>query len=152
MGSRPLLYAVPIVSVLMLTAFAGCADYYSDGSNDGDGGEGDVSFYVKDAPADELKSVFVTFDEVRVHRAGAGDDGLQSVPDDDLSTVDDNDLSSVPDNGIDADGASWVTIVDSTQTIDLKQFQGDARAFLGGSSVEAGKYTQIRIMVTDAYG
>ncbi len=83
---------------------------------------------------------------MKVHRAGSddADETLQSVPDDDLSTV--------PDNDIDSNDASWVTIVDTTKTIDLKQFQGDARAFLGESPVEAGKYTQIRIYVTDSYG
>lgn len=139
--------AVPAISSLVfLAAFAGCADLDNSGDGD-DSGEGDVKFYVKDAPADELRAVFVTFNEVKVHRAGeddSTDEALQSVPDDDLSTV--------PDNDIDGDDSSWVTIVNTTKTIDLKQFQGDARAFLGESNVKAGKYTQIRIYVTDSYG
>ena len=43
-------------------------------------------------------------------------------------------------------------MVNSTQSVDLKAFQGDARKFLGGADVEAGKYTQIRIHVDRAYG
>ena len=172
MRSRPSVAVLTIPALLLVAAFAGCTSY---GNDDGQG-EGTVSFYVKDAPADELRSVFVTFDEVQVHRAGGGDDDdLQSVPDDDLSTVPDDDLSTVPDDDLSTvpdddlstvpdddlstvpdddigSDAGWITIVDTTKTIDLKQFQGDARAFLGESTIEAGKYTQIRIMVTEAYG
>lgn len=48
--------------------------------------------------------------------------------------------------------AGWFTIVNSTHTVDLKAFQGDARAFLGDADVPAGRYTQIRIYVDEAYG
>lgn len=172
MRSRPSASVLAVPLLLVAAAFAGCMSY----SNDDSPGEGTVSFYVKDAPADELRAVFVTFDAVQVHRAGSGDDdALQSVPDDDLSTVEDDDLSTVPDDDLSTvpdddlstvpdddlstvpdddigSDAGWITIVDTEKTIDLKQFQGDARAFLGESTIEAGKYTQIRIMVTEAWG
>lgn len=159
MEFRPTGSVLAISATLVVLVFSGCTGFGP--GNDDEGGEGSVAFYVTDAPADDFTSVYVTFDEVQVHRSGAGDDdGLSTVPDDDLSTVPDDDLSTVPGNGLstvpddtlDDDGAGWFTIVDSTQTIDLKQFQGDARAFLGDHAVDAGTYTQIRIEVSDVYG
>lgn len=146
-----------IPTLMILAALSGCMTYEGDGTGGGEAGEGNVAFYVKDAPADDFVSVFVTFNEVKVHRAGGGedgDDGLTTVPNDDLSTIPNDDLSTVPhdDLGDDGSGAGWFTIFSGNETIDLKQFQGDARAFLGEATIAAGKYTQIRIMVTDIYG
>jgi hypothetical protein len=165
MGNRPSAVVIAISTIFIAAALAGCVtpDQDSDDGSDGqaDQGQGDVSFYVKDAPADDFDSVFVTFNRVQVHRAGeGGDDDLSSVPDDDLSSVDDDDLSTVPDStlstvpedDLEDGGAGWITIVDSEHTIDLKDYQGDARAFLGESAIDAGKYTQIRINVSDVYG
>ncbi|HLE47887.1 MAG TPA: DUF4382 domain-containing protein, partial [Candidatus Thermoplasmatota archaeon] len=150
--------------VLVLAALAGCVGMPDDGSNDG---TGTVSFFVKDAPSDNFTSVFVTFSSVMVHRAG-GLDGNDTADVDDNETFDgqDNETSESddgnqtedPDDGNetesedDASGAGWFQVVNSTHTVDLKQFQGNASAFLGEADVEAGKYTQIRIEVDEAYG
>lgn len=161
-----------IAAFLMLSfALAGCTAP-GDGGDDSQASQdkGTVAFYVKDAPVDDFESVYVTFNKVEVHLAGAGDDDtdelgsnddddLSSVDDDDLSSLDDEDLSSVDDDdlsSVDDDEvsgvSSWITIVDSSKTLDLLDYQGDARAFLGNEDIAEGRYTQIRIHVTDLYG
>lgn len=129
--------------VLVASALSGCMAGGSD--------EGQVSFYVKDAPSDEFQSVFVTFSRVDVHRAGGSDDDSnETEPSQDHNETGENATGEIEPE--EAGGSSWTTIVNETQAIDLKQFQGDARAFLGSQNITAGKYTQIRIFVDEAYG
>src|SRR5687767_14026360 len=92
-----------IAAFLMVTfALAGCTAP-GDGGDDNQASqdEGTVAFYVKDAPVDDFESVYVTFNKVEVHLAGAGGDDetddLGSNNDDDLSSLDDDDLSSIDD-------------------------------------------------------
>ncbi len=93
----------------------------------GDGGDGSASFYVKDAPRDDFDHVNVTFSEVRVHYAG--------------------------DGGNESDEGEWITVVNESRTVDLLNFQDEgSRAFLGETNLTAGTYTQIRVIVDDAYG
>ncbi len=48
-----------------------------------------------------------------------------------------------------ADGDSWVTVVPAPEPFDLLLIQGDATVLLGSETVEAGRYTQIRLDVTN---
>lgn len=105
---------------------------------------GAVAVYVKDAPSDEFQSVFVTFDQVEVH-------WTSSNPNDDVAPHTADPTASTNDTG-DMESWRWDTVVNETQTIDLKEFSEDASAFLGGAEVLEGTYTQIRIHVSDAYG
>lgn len=136
--------------VVVVSPLSGCMAGGSD--------EGQVSFFVKDAPSDEFQSVFVTFSRVDVHRAGGSDNESNVTESPEAGNQTAGNETEEPDNdnatAVADDGAasSWVTIVNATQTIDLKQFQGDARAFLGSENITAGKYTQIRIYVDEAYG
>ncbi|MBI2078056.1 MAG: DUF4382 domain-containing protein [Euryarchaeota archaeon] len=125
------------------------------------------------------RRVFVTFSSVKVHRTGgldgnesSDDDNETSEPDDgnatspagnstddgnatepaDNSTSDGPDASNATASEDDGSDGGWFEIMNSTQTVDLKQFQGDASAFLGDAEVQAGKYTQIRIAIDEAYG
>jgi uncharacterized protein DUF4382 len=141
--------------------------------SDGDSGSGTghVAFFVKDAPSDDFSSVFVTFSRVEVHKAGDGnetDDNATASPSPSSNTTAPTNStapvnttapanSTAPANTTasaadDAGESGWIVIVNSTQSVDLKAFQGDAKAFLGGSDIAAGKYTQIRIFVDRAWG
>lgn len=137
-----------------------------------DEGEGEVQFFVKDLPSDDFDSVFVNFTKVEVHRAGAGaeptepSEGAETSPADTTEPSEttesepaesqDAGATESPDETASAaeedEGGSWFTIFEGSDSIDLKQFQGDARAFLGEGAVDAGKYTQIRIHVEEVYG
>lgn len=48
---------------------------------------------------------------------------------------------------------SWITTVDEDRTLDLMAYnESGSKAFLGESELPAGRYTQIRVNVTDAWG
>lgn len=88
---------------------------------------GSASIYVKDAPTDEFAEIHVVFTEVRVHASG-----------------------NASENGT----AGWQTIVENGTGIDvdLLNASGDRAAFLGETGLSAGKYTQLRIIVAEAFG
>jgi len=159
-----------ISGILAFAALSGCISTMP-GDDGQDSGTGHVSFYVKDAPSDEFSSVFVTFSSVEVHRSGDADssesdaetslDDSPTTPVSDASVDDGSATTPVSDASVDdgsattpveGSSAGWFEIVSTTQTVDLKEFQGDASMFLGGADVEAGHYTQIRIHVDEAYG
>ena len=95
-----------------------------------DDGEGHVAVYVKDAPADEFEEVWLAFHEVRVHAAGGDEDA-----DDDNATE------------------GWIVVSEGNRTINLLDYEEEgSRAFLGDANLSAGRYTQIRLMVTAAWG
>ena len=85
------------------------------------GASGTFNLMLKDSPFSDAKSVLVTFSEVTVHRATEG--GFTKV-----------DF---------AGGAS-------TRTCDLKKLQDDAQDILGVGSLPAGRYTQVRLVVSSA--
>ncbi len=90
-------------------------------------GTGSASIYVKDAPTDEFAEIHVVFTEVRVHASGNASENAT---------------------------AGWMTLVEDADGIDvdLLNASGDRAAFLGEEDLQAGKYTQIRITVAEAYG
>lgn len=89
-------------------------------------GSGTASVYVKDAPTDEFDEIHVVFERVEVHRSG---------------------------NGTENEGG-WITIYENAtgQDVDLLDASGDRAAFLGEADLDAGRYQQIRIHATEAYG
>lgn len=86
---------------------------------------GSLSIYVKDAPTDEFDEIHIVFHQIQVHAAG-----------------------NETENG------TWLTVYENTTgfDVDLLDAQGARAAFLGEANLSAGKYTQIRIHVTQAYG
>lgn len=89
-------------------------------------GTGSASIYVKDAATNEFDEIHVVFTKVSIHGAGNGSDN----------------------------GTGWITVWENEtgQDIDLLDLSGDRAAFLGEADLAAGKYTQIRIQATEAYG
>lgn len=123
-----------IAAVAMLTAFtlAGC-------TTDDDGeGTGRVSFAVTDAPTDDYSYVNVTFSRAAIHRSGDGADTDGNETDDGNGTAD-NETGS---------GAGWITIVNTTRTVDLLALhRNNTSELLGFADIEAGHYQQIRFYV-----
>jgi PKD repeat protein len=84
-------------------------------------GTGSLVLQLTDAPPElNITEALVTISQVTVHYAGTNDT-----------------------NG------SWITIVNESQTFDLIQLQ-NATDFLGGETLAAGWYTQIRLYVDNA--
>lgn len=136
---------------------------------------GSGSVYVQDAPEDTFSEVHVVFTHVLVHRAGddnetddgqdaadnSTDDGNATVGGnntaDDDSTEDDGNATADGDDADDADeddAGEWIELVNDTAGIDvdLLNVTGTRAAFLGEEDLEAGRYTQIRIVAIEAYG
>ncbi len=82
--------------------------------------EGMIKIYLTDVPA-VYDSVKIVVSEVSVHKATEDDDTL----------------------------SGWVVVNDSVQTYDLLQLRNGAMAVLDSGSLDAGHYTQIRLLITD---
>lgn len=88
-------------------------------SGDNDSGVGSIRIILVDSPA-TLDSVVICISLVEVHKAGS-----------------------------ETTQGSWFTINDSLRYFDLLQLTNGASAVLGDTSLSAGKYTQIRLIVED---
>lgn len=149
----------------------------SSSSQYDEAGEGSASIYVQDAPTDEFKEIHVVFTKVTIHAAGTDGDDEDDVEEehesdnetdddtqgdgnstDDNGTADDDDVLEGNETGDSDDdegkSSSWITLFENANgtDIDLLAASGDASAFLGEAKLSAGKYTQIRIDVANAYG
>lgn len=129
-NTLPALAALSLVAALL----AGCTS---------DPGQGSASVYVKDAPMDDFDEIHVLFTMVSVHKAGSGDDEGS-----DANGTDDE-ANDTKDNG-----GGWKVLFSDAGgvDIDLLNASGTRAAFLGERDVPAGKYTQLRITVLEAYG
>jgi hypothetical protein len=116
-----LVLLVPVAALLL-----SCGGGGSSGSSDASGtNAGTVSINVTDAkpklPVQDVEHVYVTFDEVQVHKAGGG----------------------------------WISlpvVAPAPHTIDLLQFSdGTTTQLVPPVKLESGKYTQVRIIVSDAW-
>ena len=108
-----------IFFILCVFFFASCS-----GGGSGDGGSvdtGTVSLNLMDLPNDEYKAVYVNISEVQVHKAG---------------TTDNND----------GDG-SWLTVGSPNKIYNLLELVNGVMESLGTKELEAGKYTQVRIIL-----
>ncbi|MHA2100547.1 MAG: DUF4382 domain-containing protein [Candidatus Kariarchaeaceae archaeon] len=88
-------------------------------SADNDSGVGSIRIILVDSPA-TWDSVVICVSRVEVHKAGS-----------------------------DTTQGSWFTINDSLRYFDLLKLTNGATAVLGDTSLAAGKYTQIRLIVED---
>ncbi|HUR25590.1 MAG TPA: DUF4382 domain-containing protein [Candidatus Thermoplasmatota archaeon] len=153
MATRFAMFALVILAAALV---AGCTAP--------EAGQGSASVYVKDAPADEFDEIHVVFTQVAVHAAGSGDDDDDEDDSDENETddaegnetdEDDSDGNETDDDQDDGDRASgWKVLFSdaSGSDIDLLNATGTRAAFLGESGLAAGKYTQLRVTVTEVYG
>jgi len=122
MNKARLLIGIVIISLLVVVVGA-CAQPTQPQAPEGDG---TITVFVTDAPPDsEVTSVMVTLAEVQVHKVSATQEQEQ------------------------LDDAEWITIdMSGNTTFDLLQIQG-IEQFLGTGDVEAGKYTQVRLVIDE---
>jgi hypothetical protein len=119
-------FAWMMACLLLITGF-GC----SGGGGSGDSsGEGRLSIYLTDAASDVYQAVYVSIDEVQVHR---GD-----VPEDDDDGTDDGVIDT--DQG-------WQTVASPGKTYNLMELVNGVLTQLGVADLESGPYTQIRLML-----
>ena len=123
---------VLIVTVLIgafLCFFWGCEPKEETGKT------GTLIINLTDAPGD-YEEVYITFTEVSVHKAEAeGTDG-----------DDDNSTNGSGDNETEA---GWIIVSDEEQGFDLLALQDGNIDLLAQSELDTGKYTQIRLKITD---
>lgn len=137
-----------------------------------------MTAYVKDAPTDEFDEIWIEFDTVEVHFAGNGSEDNESEENETAEVEEDEgnetagnesggnasagnesgnetleQQSADEENETEEDDGRWITVFNGTKQVDLLRFnETGAKAFLGEADVPTGKYTQIRINVTDAWG
>ena len=114
-------YLLALVFVAALGSY-GCGDSSPSGPS---GGSGTLNMRITDSPFSDAKAVLVTFSEVQAHREDA-EWGKIPFPDDPTTPA-----------------------VEEERTCDLKRLEGPIDV-LGGGSLTAGHYTQIRLVVKSA--
>ncbi len=105
---------------------------------------GIVEVYVTDAPPDEeVTAVLLTISRLEIHRAVAEQEQEQEQSSD----------NQTPEQEQEQEGeqGEWITIdlSDNMTTFDLLEVEG-VEEFFGAAEVEAGKYTQLRLIVDKA--
>lgn len=103
-----------IIGILATGLLVACGG--GGGSGTTAGGTGELSISLTDATLYEYQAVYVTIDEIQVHR----------------------------DNG---DG--WETVASPQQTFNLLELVNGVREDLGLATLEAGHYTQMRLIIGD---
>ncbi len=105
------------VALFVAAVISGCGG--GGGGTDG-GGTGKLSLSLSDAAVDGLKAVYVTIDKVQVHLGGS-----ESAP------------------------ANWKTVSDvgNGTTYNLLELVNGVRTDLGLTDLEAGRYTQMRLIL-----
>lgn len=148
-----------MTAVLLAVPLAGCAA----------GGDGSASLHVKDAPTDEFQEVHVVFTKAYVHKGGdegggndTGDGGGEQADRGGGPPGGSSFRASLQQGGQGGQGqqnqfreaAGWIEVASSAQGIDvdLLNVTGARAAFLGEANLSAGTYTQIAVVVQEAYG
>lgn len=125
-----------LVLLLVCVALVGCSPQMQDqdvapGEAPGISAGAEVStglveiFVTDDPPVLNIEKALITISGVQVHRATE-----EEAPDEETE-------------------AGWFTVVETAQTFDLIELR-DAKAFLGSAELEAGRYTQVRLIVEEA--
>ena len=113
---------LPVIFVLMTIMIYGCSGGGGDGSGSSSPATGTLTIDIADAKPllpDDTEHVYVTFEELLVHKPGSG--------------------------------WIWLPLVESQYRIDLYQFSdGESTEFVPAVELEAGKYTQVRLIIIDA--
>ncbi len=130
------------------------------------GGMGTLVMNITDAPdemvrttpkkdkdeEEQYEQVYVTFTEISVHKADVDNETDDELDDRDNETDNDTEttlaLMTAEDNETDIDG-EWIVVSSEEQGFDLLQFQNGEFDLLAQADLEAGKYTQIRLKITD---
>lgn len=117
------------ISLLLTITIALALGFTACDSTGSDGGAGTMEIMMTDAPAN-YDSVNVTINKVRVNK------------DEDAET------DSTESDG-EAEEEGWVTIMDQQMKINLLELTNGNRITLGSEQLEAGTYSQIRLILGD---
>ena len=117
------------ISLLLTFALTMLVGFTSCDSTNSNGGTGTMEVTMTDAPAN-YDSVQVTINEVRVRQENDND-----------SKADETDGESEEDG--------WVTISDQQMTVNLLDLTNGSQVSLGSQELEAGAYSQIRLVLGD---
>ncbi len=109
-------------AAIMVAALAACGGGGSSGEN---AGSGTLQLSLTDAPACGFDHVYVTVEKVRVHQSGAAAEG---------------------------DGGWSEITLSPAKRIDLLSLTNGVLESLGQTSLPAGKYTQLRLVLADNKG
>jgi hypothetical protein len=112
---------VTAFAILMLfSLFAGCGGSGGGGSSVGSGGTGTLSLSLTDATTLDYQAVYVTIDRVDVHLVDNGNGPNQ-----------------------------WETVAEPKRTYNLLDLVNGVRKELGLADLQAGDYTQMRLIIGD---
>jgi hypothetical protein len=137
-----------------------------------------LAVYFKDAPADDFSHVYVTFTRIEAHKEGVGEqdghEGEQGNETDehngpgDHEEVGDGDHQDRNESDgqmhdaqadIESDEANetqdsgkWLLVSDQPSTIDLRAYNGTAKAFAAERALPAGEYGKLRVTISHAEG
>lgn len=92
---------------------------------------GQLSVHLTDATLQQYQAVYVTIDEVSVHMGSTNSGGSTEIE------------SSSEDN----EGGSWQVVATPMQTINLLELVNGVLLELGLTELEAGHYTQLRLLI-----
>ena len=122
-----------------LLGLSGCGDSASSDTTSSSN-SGSLSVLLTDAPGD-YSAVYVTIDEIRVHKAGEDSSS-------DINSTDDNETyeSSTDINNSDS---SWLSVAEPHKTYNLLALQNGLTEELGEANISTGKYTQMRLVLGD---
>ncbi len=108
--------------------------------------KGLLTLNLTDAPAN-YEHVYITFTEVSIHKAVADNETVQVGTDNQTDNATDN--GTAFDNETDT-GSGWIVINTEEQGFDLLELQDGNFDLLAQAELATGKYTQIRLKITDA--
>lgn len=124
-----------LVMISLLFAFAACESLEVDPENNGE--PGTLRVFMTDAPA-HYESVVIDIQEIRIHKDADAEMDEDSDSDNDGNGEDDG------ENG---DDGEWIIISDEPQKVDLLQLTNGITEFLGETELEAGTYSQMRLIL-----
>ncbi len=87
------------------------------------GGDGSASVYVKDAVSNDFREVHLVITQVSIHQSSDGNES-----------------------------AGWKVLFSGNVDVNLMNATGTKAAFLGQADIPSGKYQQMRITASSAYG
>jgi hypothetical protein len=128
---------VCIILILFLLSVLGCSGGGSGGVSDS--GTGALSLGLTDTTTDEYQAIYVTIKEVSVHRAGS--ETVEEGEEEGSEPIEE-------ENG-EENGNGWQTILEPKTTYNLLELVNGVIEHLGIADLEAGHYTQMRLILGD---
>jgi hypothetical protein len=135
-------------------AFSGCSDDDSNSIVGPVGGTGTLSVKLTDAPA-SYDAVLVTFSQVTVH-AGVQEDTEEPPAEEGTAKYalegDDAEAETEAETEAEAEAEAdgWIVVSDAVQTFDLLTLSNGVTAVMGEAELDAGHYTQLRLIIDSA--